>query len=82
MKVGDLVMPHRLTTVTENMNPTFTSGGRSRTWAPDQAVMVVDVGTRLVGRSEVLKLQLLIDGELWWIGAGSAKPAEKKSGQS
>jgi hypothetical protein len=44
--------------------------------------MVVDVGTRLVGRSEVLKLQLLIDGELWWIGAGNAKPAEKKSGQS
>jgi len=82
MKPGDLVVPHRLTTVTENMNPTFTSRGRSRTWAPDQAVMVVEVGTRLVGQAEVLKLRLLIDGELWWIGAGNAKLAEKKSGQS
>jgi hypothetical protein len=36
----------------------------------------------LVGQAEVLKLRLLIDGELWWIGAGNAKPVEKKSGQS
>ena len=82
MKPGDLVVPHRSCTVTESMSPTFSSRGRSRAWEPEEAVVVVEVGTRLVGNAEVLKLRLLIDGELWWTGAGNAKHAEKKHGQS
>ena len=76
MKVGDLVVPVRAEAlVHEHMQPMFSSRGRARHWEADQVALVVAVGVRHVGAHDVLKLQLLIEGELWWTGAGQAKPA-------
>lgn len=84
VKPGDLVVPHRSCYVTENVNPSFSTRGRARLWEPGEAVLVVEVGFRWVGghRDEVMKLRLLIDGELWWVAGMSAKHAERKHGQS
>lgn len=84
MKPGDLVVPHQACIVTENVNPSFSARGRHRRWETGEAAIVVEVGYRWVGghRGEVMKLRLLIDGELWWVAGMSAKPAEKKNGQS
>lgn len=82
MKAGDLVVPHSPSVVHELKETTFFNRGRQRQWLPDQPAIIFAESTRNIRGHDVLKFQILLDGELWWIGAGSAKPAEKKSGQS
>ena len=79
MKVGDLVVPAyapgRGISVHELMRPTFSSRGRSREWMPDEPALVVGLSVRSVNGIDVLKVQILLDGRSWWIGAGSVKQA-------
>jgi|LakMenEpi03Aug12_release.lakeMendotaPanAssembly.Ray.scaffolds.fasta_scaffold4546008_1 hypothetical protein len=70
---GDLALPaYSGVIVRESMHPTFSSRGRERAWNLDEVAVVVAVGVRQVGGFDVMKLQLLIDGELWWAGASHA----------
>jgi hypothetical protein len=77
IKKGDLVVPaYTLGTgisVSEMMNPRFSSRGRSREWKVGEPALVVAIGVREVGGHDVLKVQILLDGEAWWIGAGSVR---------
>ena len=76
MRKGDLALPaYAGVIVRDSMEPTFSSRGRERAWNPDQVAVVVAVGVRQVGGFDVMKLQLLIDGELWWAGASHAVQA-------
>ena len=77
MKKGDLVIPYRHCTVTETKDPTFSGRGRHRQWDIDQPALIVAEAIRSV-RVDVLKLQILLDGELWWIGAGAARLLDGK----
>jgi hypothetical protein len=72
MRKGDLVVPWNQCAVTEIKEPTFYSRGRSRGWNPDQPATIVAESTREIRGNHVLKIQILLDGELWWIGAGAA----------
>jgi len=80
MKTGDLVIPAYAEPMAhEYMHPTFLNRGRSRSWKTGQVALVVAMGTRYVGGHEVLKLQILLDGELWWVGASQAKLVDEKN---
>ena len=76
MRKGDLVVPWSHCTVTETKEPTFFSRGRSREWVPGQIATIVAESTREIRGNHVLKLQILLDGELWWTGAGAARLLE------
>ena len=73
MKTGDLVVPYRHCAVMEMKDMTITGLCRHRTWGPDQPAVIVAVAVRSVRSIDVLKFQILLDGELWWIGAGAAR---------
>jgi len=76
VKPGDLVVPWHECTVTDNKEPTFFSRGRSRDWKMNQIATIVAESTRNVRGHDVLKFQILLDGELWWTGAGAARLLE------
>ena len=76
MRKGDLVVPRSPSVVHENKETTFFSRGRQRQWLPDQPAIIVSESTRDVRGHHVLKFQILLDGELWWIGAGAARLLE------
>jgi hypothetical protein len=77
MQKGDLVLPaYAGVIVRDSMHPTFSSRGRERAWDPGEVAVVVAVGVRKVGGFDVMKLQLLIGGELWWAGASHATLAD------
>lgn len=74
MKPGDLVVPvYNSTTVHEKIHPTFSSQGLSREWEPGQIALVAALGVRKVGGFDVLKIQILLEGKLWWAGVSRAK---------
>ena len=73
MRKGDLVVPWNHCIVTETKEMTFFSRGRSREWIPDQIATIVAESTREIRGNHVLKFQILLDGELWWVGAGAAR---------
>jgi len=74
MKTGDLVVPARNSvTVHEKMHPTFSSQGLSREWKSGQIALVAALGVRKVGGFDVPKIQILLEGKLWWTGAIQAK---------
>ena len=77
IRAGDLVVPAYMLgtgiSVSEMMNPTFSSRGRSREWKAGDPALVVAMGVREVGGHDVLKVQILLDGEAWWIGASSVR---------
>lgn len=77
VSVGDLVVPAyapgKGISVHKLMRPTFSSRGRSREWRVDEPALVVGMSVRDVNGIDVLKVQILLDGESWWIGAGSVK---------
>lgn len=74
MKPGDLVVPaYNSITVHEKMHPTFSSLSLSREWGPGQIALVAALGVRKVGGFDVLKIQILLEGKLWWAGASRAK---------
>jgi hypothetical protein len=76
MRKGDLVVPHSPSVVHENMETTFFSRGRQRQWLPDQPAIIFAEATRNIRGHDVLKFQILLDGELWWTGAGAARLLE------
>jgi hypothetical protein len=76
MRKGDLVVPWSHCTVTETKEPTFFSRGRSREWIPGQIATIFAESTREIRGNHVLKFQILLDGELWWTGAGAARLLE------
>ena len=82
MRKGDLVVPWSHCIVTEIKEPTFFGRGRSREWRTDQPATIVTEETRDVRGIHVLKYQILLDGELWWIGAGAVhllEPRDKET---
>jgi len=79
VKAGDLVVPWTSCNVYDALSPTFNSRGRSRKWEPDQPAIIFTEATRNVRGIDVLKFQILLDGELWWTGAGSARLLEPRS---
>ena len=76
MKTGDLVVTHRPHSVHDIKDPTFSSRGRSRAWEPGQPATIVSQSTRNVRGIDVLKFQILLEGELWWTGAGAVRLLE------
>lgn len=76
MRKGDLVVPWNDCTVTDIKELTFFSRGRSRPWQPGQVAIIVAESTREIRGNHVLKFQILLDGELWWTGAGAARLVE------
>lgn len=78
MRKGDLVIPYRRCVVTDLKDPTFSGRGRHRQWDIDQPALIVAEAVRSVRGIDVLKFQILIDGELWWIGAGAVRPLDGK----
>lgn len=75
MRRGDLVVPvHENVVITQNVQPTFSSRGKFRDWHQEQVAVIVEIGTRRVSLNDVLKYRILLDGELWWVGAGNVKP--------
>lgn len=79
MVKGDLVIPYRHCAVTELKDPTFSGRGRHRYWEPDQPALIVAEAVRSVRGIDVLKFQILLDGELWWTGAGAARLVEPRN---
>lgn len=79
MKKGDLVIPYQHCTVTEMKDPAFSGRGRHRTWDIDLPALIVAEATRSVRGVDVLKFQILLEGELWWIGAGAVCLVEPRS---
>ena len=79
MRKGDLVVPWSHCTVTETKEPTFFSRGRSREWISGQIATIVAESTREIRGNHVLKFQILLDGELWWTGAGAARLLEARN---
>lgn len=75
---GDLVVPHRRCVVTDLKDPDFHGRGRHRAWETDQPALIVAEAIRHVRGIDVLKLQILLEGELWWIGAGAVRPLDGK----
>jgi hypothetical protein len=74
MKTGDLVVPARNSvTVHEKMHPTFSNRSLSRAWEPGQIALVAGLGVRKVGGFDVLKIQIMLEGKLWWTGVSQAK---------
>jgi hypothetical protein len=74
MKPGDLVVPaYNSATVHEKMHPTFSSQGLSREWESGQIALVTGLGVRKVGGFDVPKIQILLEGKLWWTGTSRAK---------
>ena len=78
MKRGDLVVPYRHCAVMEMKDVTLTSLCRHRTWDPDQPAVIVAVAVCCVRGIDVLKFQILLDGELWWVGVGAARLLDGK----
>jgi hypothetical protein len=78
MKPGDLVVTWRSHSVHDVKDPTFSSRGRSRAWEPGQPATIVSQSTRDVKGVEIRKLQILLDGELWWTGAGAVRVLESQ----
>ncbi len=79
MRKGDLVIPYRYCAVTEKKDPDFHGRGRHRQWDTDQPALIVAEATRSVRGIDILKFQILLDGELWWIGAGAARLVEPRN---
>lgn len=79
MRKGDLVVPWQDCTVRDIIDPSFSHRGRSREWMTDQPAIIVSESTRDVRGNHVLKFQILIDGELWWTGAGAARLLEARN---
>jgi hypothetical protein len=77
MRPGDLVRPKNLNGTTaqlanilyvnEKPEPTFSSRGASRIWPREQVAIVVDKHDRKVGASYVTKVQVMLEGHLWWV---------------
>ncbi len=66
--VGDLVvigLP--VVEVRSVFEPTFSSPGRQRDWEGGHPAIVMDIRFRKVGASGVKKMQILLDGGLWWV---------------
>lgn len=63
MKPGDLIDPGiESLRVRSIPNPTFSSRGRERLWTTGTPALVLSV------TKHDLKLEILIDGERWWVG--------------
>ena len=78
MRKGDLVVPHSRSVVHEYKETTFLNCCCQRQWLPDQPALIVAVAVRHVRGNDVLKFQILLDGELWWIGVGAARLLDGK----
>ena len=73
MRKGDLVVPWQDCTIRDIIDPSSSHRGRSREWRTDQPAIIVSESTRDVRGNHVLKVQILLDGDLWWTGAGAAR---------
>ena len=73
MRKGDLVVPHSPSVVHELKETTFFNRGRQRQWLPDQPAIIFAESIRNIRGHDILKFQILLDGELWWTGAGAAR---------
>ena len=77
MKPGDLVKPKSLNETTAQMakilyvneksSPSFSSRGETRIWPSEQVALVVDMYDRKVGATYVTKVQVMLEGRLWWV---------------
>lgn len=75
--VGDLVITGKEGAVVRSeFEPTFSSPGRSHDWERNHPALVMDVRTRKVGPAEVKKMQILLDGGLWWVSELWVKKVE------
>ena len=69
MTKGELVTPNYIVTVHEIKDPSFFSRCRQREWHPDQPAVIVGESERVVKGHVIPKIQILLDGELWWATA-------------
>jgi len=75
--VGDLVVISvPVVEVRSEFEPTFSSPGRSHDWEGGHPAIVMDIRLRKVGPSGVKKVQILLDGGLWWVSEILAKKVE------
>jgi len=79
MRPGDLVRPRNLNGITEKLAkiyinkkliPTFGSMSETRAWHHDQIALVVDAYEHKAGAIHITKVQVILDGHLWWVRAG------------
>jgi len=74
---GDFVVTGREGVVVRSeFEPTFSSPGRSHDWESGHPAIVMDIRLRKVGPSGVKKVQILLDGGLWWVSEILAKKVE------
>lgn len=66
MRKGELVTPNYCVTVHEIKEPTFFNRCRQREWRTDQPAVIVGETERVVKGRSIPKIQILLDGELWW----------------
>jgi hypothetical protein len=75
--VGDLVVIRVPVVEARSVfEPTFSSPGRERDWEVGRPAIVMDVRFRKVGAGGVKKVQILLDGELWWVSEIWVQKAE------
>lgn len=78
MKPGDLVIPRATCAIHDIKEPTFSSRGKSRVWNLDQIAIIVAESTRKVKNQSIVKYQILIENELWWVAGGLAMLMDDK----
>ena len=66
MRKGEVVTPKYCVVVHEIKEPTFFNRCRQREWRPDQPAIIVGESKRIVKGHSIPKIQILLDGELWW----------------
>jgi hypothetical protein len=82
MKPGDLVIPLKSCEIHDVKEPTFFGRGRHRRWEPGHPALIVTEGTRAVKDYKIPKIQILLDGDLWWVSSGLVQllnPAESST---
>jgi hypothetical protein len=69
MKPGDTVVALRSCSIESIKDPTFFRRSLTRCWEPGQAATITSICTRQISGREVIKLEILLDGGRWWVGA-------------
>lgn len=78
MRKGDLVVPWRDCRVRDVIDTSRFHDARFREWRTDQPAIIVHPAIIVLSTQNVegqnLKVQILLDGELWWIAADIVRP--------
>jgi hypothetical protein len=74
VKQGDPVVPaYDGALLSEIMSPSFSVRCRTREWHLHETATVVKCAVRKVSGREIVKVQIMLDRELWWAGLALVK---------